>query len=58
LQSLTLNGPAWAWINNYERIRDGRGAWKALIAYYEGDLMKTRTKQECYDAIAKAVYKE
>jgi len=57
LQSLTLNGPAWAWINNYERVRDGRGAWKALITYYEGDSMKTRTKQECYDTIAKAAYK-
>jgi hypothetical protein len=57
LQSLTLNGPVWEWINNFERVRDGRGAWKALITYYEGDSMKTRTKQECYDAIAKAVYK-
>jgi hypothetical protein len=57
LQSLTLNGPAWAWINNYERVRDGRGAWKALITYYEGDSMKTRAKQECYDSIAKVVYK-
>jgi hypothetical protein len=56
LQSLTLNGPAWPWINVYQRARDGRGAWKALIAYYEGDAMKTRTKQECYQAIAKANY--
>ncbi len=29
LQSLTLNGPAWAWINGYQRSRDGRNAWKA-----------------------------
>jgi hypothetical protein len=28
LQSLTLNGPAWSWINAYQRNRDGRGAWK------------------------------
>jgi hypothetical protein len=27
------------------------------MTYYEGDSMKTRTKQECYDSIAKAVYK-
>ncbi len=57
LQSLTLAGPAWAWINHYKRVRDGRNAWKALIAYYEGDSMQTRSKQQCYEAISKAVYK-
>ncbi|MFN9979530.1 MAG: hypothetical protein ACK53Y_06435, partial [bacterium] len=34
LQYLTLNGPAWPWISGFQRSRDGRGAWKALIAYY------------------------
>jgi hypothetical protein len=57
LQSLTLSGQAWSWINNFEKVRDGQGAWKALLRYYEGDSMQTRSKQECYDAIAKAVYK-
>jgi hypothetical protein len=56
LQSLTLNGPAWSWVNAYQRNRDGRGAWKSLITYYEGDAMQTRSKQECYEAIAKATY--
>ena len=56
LQCLTLTGPAWPWIDVHQRTRNGRGAWKALIAYYEGDAMKTRTKQECYQAIAKANY--
>ena len=27
LQSLTLNGPAWSWINAFQRTRNGRGAW-------------------------------
>jgi len=26
LQSLTLNGPAWAWINVYQATRDGQNA--------------------------------
>jgi hypothetical protein len=26
LQSLMLAGPAWVWINNYERVMDGRNA--------------------------------
>jgi hypothetical protein len=44
LQSLTLNGPAWSWIYAFQRTRDGRGTWKALLSYYEGDAMRTRTK--------------
>ncbi len=56
LQSLTLNGPAWSWISGFQGNRDGRGAWKSLVAYYEGDAMQTRSKQECYDAISKANY--
>jgi hypothetical protein len=56
LQSLTLNGSAWSWISNFQRSHDGRGAWKALIMYYEGDTMQMRSKQQCYDAIAKASY--
>lgn len=56
LQSLTLNGPAWSWISGFQATRDGRGAWKALTRYYEGDAMQTRSKQECYDSIAKATY--
>lgn len=56
LQSLTLNGPAWSWISGFQRSRNGRGAWKALIEYYEGDAMQMRSKQQCYDSIAKASY--
>jgi len=56
LQSLTLNGPAWPWISGFQRPRDGKGAGKALIAYYEGDAMQMQSKQQCYDAIAKATY--
>jgi hypothetical protein len=43
--------------NSYEHARDGRNEWKALITYYEGDSMKTRSKQECYEAMAKVSYK-
>jgi hypothetical protein len=55
LQSLTLNGPAWSWINSFQCNRDGRGAWQSL-SYYEGDAMQTCSKQECYEAIAQASY--
>ncbi len=56
LQSLTLNGPAWSWIYAFQQTRDGRGAWKALLSYYEGNAMQTRTKQDCYQSIARAKY--
>jgi hypothetical protein len=36
LKSRLLNGPAWTWIQDYDRKRDGRGAWKALQAHFEG----------------------
>jgi hypothetical protein len=56
LQLLTLNGPAWSWISGFQHSRNGRGAWKALIEFYEGDAMQMRSKQQCYDSIAKATY--
>jgi hypothetical protein len=56
IQSLTLNSPAWAWINIHQASRDGGNAWKALLNYYEGESARTRGKQECYDAISKATY--
>jgi hypothetical protein len=56
LQSLTLNGPAWSWINTYQQSRNGRAAWKALVAYYEGDAMCTRSKQDCCQMITRANY--
>jgi hypothetical protein len=56
LQSLAHKGPAWPWINSFQCTRNDRGAWKALLAYYEGDAMQTPTKQKCYQAIMEANY--
>jgi hypothetical protein len=36
LKSRLLNGPAWTWIQDFERRHDGCSAWKALQAHYEG----------------------
>lgn len=33
LQLLTLNGPAWPWMNSFQGMHNGIGGWKALIAY-------------------------
>jgi len=56
LKSLSGNGPLWPFIQPFERRRDGRGAWKALIQYFEGDTMKARLKAAAYQAITKANY--
>jgi len=36
LKDATLEGSAWNHIARYEKARDGRSSWKALIGYYEG----------------------
>ncbi len=53
LKSLTLNGPAWTWMCNFNASRNGRAA---LTTYYEGDAQKDRIKDNAYAAIAAAKY--
>ncbi len=36
--------------------KKGQGAWKALKAYYEGNTMKSRRKQECQQASTRTNY--
>jgi hypothetical protein len=54
LKSLASSGPLQPFIRPYEPARNGRGAWKALRAYYEGDSMKARQKTSAYASIQKA----
>ena len=55
LQSLTLNGPAWAWKNMYQHAHDGQSVWKQLINCYEGEPEKTCDKQECMIQLVKLI---
>jgi hypothetical protein len=57
LKSRLINGPAWTWIQDFENKRDGRGAWKALQAHYEGVSGQIRMKTAAYAAIKRAEYK-
>jgi len=36
LKSWTINGPAYPWMKQFSTTRNGRAAWLAIIAYYEG----------------------
>jgi len=57
LKSRLLNGPAWTWIQDYDTKRDGRGAWKALQAHFEGIGGQIRMKTAAYASIKRAEYK-
>ncbi len=57
LKSYVLGGPHWTWIQDFERRRDGRGAWKALKEHFEGPSNQLRLKASAYAAIKRAEYK-
>jgi hypothetical protein len=56
LKSWTLKGPAWTWMRQYNATRDGRNAWLALVAHFEGDAQRDRVKDLAYSSIASAKY--
>jgi hypothetical protein len=56
LKSWTLKGPAWTWMRQYNASRDGRNAWLALVAHFEGDAQRDRVKDLAYASKASAKY--
>jgi len=56
LKSYILAGPAWPWIQQFDRSRNGRAAWKALAEHYEGTSSQNRIKSAAYASITKARY--
>ena len=56
LKSWTINGPAYPWMKQYSNTRNGRAAWLAMLAYYEGSAARDRVKESAYAAIANAKY--
>jgi len=56
LKSWTINGPAYPWMKQFSSTRNGRAAWLAIIAYYEGSAARDRVKEAAYAAIANAKY--
>ena len=57
LKSYLLGGLNWTWIQDYERRRDGRGAWLALKEHFDGPSNQIRLKAEAYASIRRAEYK-
>jgi hypothetical protein len=57
LKSRPLNSPAWTWIQDYHARRDGRAAWKALKAHFEGVGSQICLKTAAYASIKRTEYK-
>lgn len=58
IKQLILEGPAWAYITAaIDRVKDGRGAWLALRAHYEGESFLNKQKEEAYKVIESLHYK-
>ncbi len=58
LKQLILEGPAWSFITPaIDRTANGRAAWLALRAHYEGESFTTKQKEEAYAALDAVHYK-
>ena len=51
LTSLVLEGPGHSFIRQHDRTRDGREAWKSLLAHYEGRSYLEKRKNDAYKSI-------
>jgi hypothetical protein len=56
LKALLINSPAFTWIRSHDRSRNGRAAWKALLAHYEGTTEQNRIKEAAYATTFKNYY--
>jgi len=43
LKQLCLKGPGQSYILQFNRVKDGRGAWLAMYSHYEGDSFRNRS---------------
>ena len=56
LQSLTIDGPGWTFIKNFQRARNGHAVILALKAQSKGWSATEMRKQEAYAMLALARY--
>jgi hypothetical protein len=55
-QELVLEGPGHTYIMRHYAIADGRGAWLALKAHFEGDGFRNRNIEEAYSMLESLMY--
>jgi len=56
LKTLLINSPAYTWIHSHDHLRNGRGAWLALIEHYIGANEQNCIKDAAYASIQNATY--
>ncbi len=56
LKQLCLEGPGRSYILQFDRNKDGRGAWLAMHSHFEGESYRNRAKLEAYATLANIHY--
>jgi hypothetical protein len=51
LKHLCLEGPGRSYILDFDRVKNGRGAWLAMHNHYEGDSFRNHSKDEAYSML-------
>ena len=52
-----LGEPAYNHISNFNNSNNGRGAWKALVGFYEGEDFKERLRESAFAKLSTTFYK-
>ena len=56
LKQLCLEGPGRSYILEFDRTKDGRGAWLAMYTHFEGESYRNRAKLEAYATLTNIHY--
>jgi hypothetical protein len=56
LKGLMLAGPAWPWMQQFDRSHKGGDAWKALMDHYKGSNVINCNKEAAYATLRRAEY--
>lgn len=58
LKSACIKSDAWTWIQSYDRTANGRNAWLALVAHYDGTGELNKRVEKAKEEISRLHYKD
>ena len=58
LKSAYIKSDAWTWIQSFDRTSDGRKAWLALVAHYDGTGELNKRVERAKEELARLHYKD
>ncbi len=56
LRTVTFGGPAWNWVQSFERQQDGRGAFNSFTAHYLGNSYTERIRMRADQTLQRAFF--